>query len=59
MNRYISVAPPVGAWIEIIRLTVEVTQNWVAPPVGAWIEIKSDSRKIVQGLGRSPCGSVD
>ncbi len=34
-----AVAPPVGAWIEIIRACESCAKIWVAPPVGAWIEI--------------------
>ena len=33
------VAPPVGAWIEIIKLQKPQPVIQVAPPVGAWIEI--------------------
>ena len=34
-----SVAPPVGAWIEIFQLHGGRFVFRVAPPVGAWIEI--------------------
>ena len=34
-----SVAPHVGAWIEIICLTARPDGLYVAPHVGAWIEI--------------------
>ena len=30
-----------GAWIEILNLSVQFTLNHVAPFVGAWIEIRS------------------
>ena len=33
------VAPPVGAWIEILGRVYDSTKALVAPPVGAWIEI--------------------
>ena len=54
------VAPPVGAWIEIVVIprlaAIGVT---VAPPVGAWIEMNCSSEHIATGYGRSPRGSVD
>ena len=34
-----SVAPLVGAWIEIALLSTSKTLYFVAPLVGAWIEI--------------------
>ena len=34
------VAPLVGAWIEISRMTDAAQQALVAPLVGAWIEIE-------------------
>ena len=34
-----TVAPPVGAWIEIFIEAHEFRAKAVAPPVGAWIEI--------------------
>jgi len=35
-----SVAPRVGAWIEIVILfATKLTKSFVAPRVGAWIEI--------------------
>ena len=34
-----TVAPLVGAWIEIIMLCVVIVPILVAPLVGAWIEI--------------------
>ena len=33
------VAPPVGAWIEIVTFLAFYRDGTVAPPVGAWIEI--------------------
>jgi len=33
------VAPPVGAWIEIVKVLEAIEAMGVAPPVGAWIEI--------------------
>ena len=55
-----SVAPLVGAWIEIYRL--EILAIWsapVAPLVGAWIEISGSLKGGRGRLSRSPCGSVD
>ena len=34
-----SVAPHIGAWIEIIELEMRVHSLRVAPHIGAWIEI--------------------
>ena len=39
MNRSMSVAPLVGAWIEILPVKKEAILQVVAPLVGAWIEI--------------------
>ena len=36
-----NVAPPVGAWIEIVLISFASMPSTVAPPVGAWIEIKT------------------
>ena len=46
--KYFLVAPPVGAWIEILNISVILLNALVAPPVGAWIEIfyKSCNKKI-------------
>ena len=33
------VAPPVGAWIEILGVMAPRSTIAVAPPVGAWVEI--------------------
>ena len=41
MNRSMSVAPLVGAWIEILLGAVVSGAAAVAPLVGAWIEIFS------------------
>ena len=54
-----SVAPLVGAWIEI-NLWADVNQaNEVAPLVGAWIEINLWADVNQANESRSPCGSVD
>ena len=54
-----SVAPLVGAWIEIIlRLPAFLTLQ-VAPLVGAWIEISMGLTEVDLTKGRSPRGSVD
>ena len=37
------VAPPVGAWIEILYDKLTFCNRMVAPPVGAWIEILKSS----------------
>ena len=37
--RFYSVAPLVGAWIEIRALAMKILEETVAPLVGAWIEI--------------------
>ena len=39
-NRRDSVAPLVGAWIEILGFDFKNQRNIVAPLVGAWIEIR-------------------
>ena len=53
-----SVAPLVGAWIEIDLDNKARGEDRVAPLVGAWIEI---TRSVLNFLpsSRSPCGSVD
>ena len=38
---YKEVAPLVGAWIEMLNGSAELTSKHVAPLVGAWIEIFS------------------
>ena len=40
----ISVAPLVGAWIEIVMVSLCIRKRRVAPLVGAWIEIFSRQR---------------
>ena len=48
VDRNVFVAPPVGAWIEIVSLITIIDPSGVAPPVGAWIEIGvSDMREIL------------
>ena len=54
-----TVAPLVGAWIEIMTPRECLRSSGVAPLVGAWIEISIDHRKIRYRKGRSPRGSVD
>ena len=54
-----TVAPLVGAWIEMLVLRGAVGQIVVAPLVGAWIEIlvlPSNSNNLAR---RTPCGCVD
>ena len=59
-NVLVTVAPPVGAWIEIDIKSEPINEYVpVAPPVGAWIEIMIDTIMILQRMGRSPRGSVD
>ena len=58
MLQKISVAPLVGAWIEIERLTERSSKYHVAPLVGAWIEIYGIDLKSTL-LSRSSRGSVD
>ena len=54
-----SVAPLVGAWIEINEIMKIISEEKVAPLVGAWIEIIKDIYHLSEHEGRSPCGSVD
>ena len=54
-----SVAPLVGAWIEIGSAWKKTTIRKVAPLVGAWIEILTRSRNWSTLERRSPCGSDD
>ena len=54
-----TVAPPVGAWIEIDLQENTNVVKMVAPPVGAWIEIASGGKWLHTSLRRSPRGSVD
>ena len=55
-----AVAPPVGAWIEIVKMGINpVTGYAVAPPVGAWIEMLEKRKTNLPPCSRSPRGSVD
>ena len=55
----ISVAPLVGAWIEIVAWVEHYKKGiLVAPLVGAWIEILH-IRYTFSASSRSPRGSVD
>ena len=54
-----SVAPLVGAWIEIRDFIYYSVPRRVAPLVGAWIEIDDDEDDEEEEAGRSPRGSVD
>ena len=56
---FLGVAPLVGAWIEIVKVFIEVLHFLVAPLVGAWIEIYSTALKLLMNISRSPRGSVD
>ena len=47
-----TVAPLVGAWIEIIIIGCQLKNFTVAPLVGAWIEIK------MKGIGIDECESL-
>ena len=38
-KRLTPVAPPAGAWIEILEKGQGIADTGVAPPAGAWIEI--------------------
>ena len=42
----LSVAPHVGAWIEIMISHRSYTTGWVAPHVGAWIEMEYGPRTL-------------
>ena len=54
-----SVAPFVGAWIEICSKPLYVSVAFVAPFVGAWIEIPNFTSAAPESFGRSLRGSVD
>ena len=54
-----TVAPLVGAWIEIGDMYNITDQFTVAPLVGAWIEINIDSKLKDYVFSRSSRGSVD
>ena len=56
---FISVAPRVGAWIEIVGSWGGFYFHSVAPRVGAWIEILLERLLVDLQTCRSPCGSVD
>ena len=43
-----NVAPPVGAWIEILLEAKGQQVGSVAPPVGAWIEIDNKNLNYAQ-----------
>ncbi len=53
-----TVAPFVGAWVEITTRRTLGLPRCVAPFVGAWVEIYSGACGIVGVDGRSLCGSV-
>ena len=60
MHRYWkSVAPFVGAWIEIDMAAVIEWLDYVAPFVGAWIEIQFRITLVTKMSSRSLRGSVD
>ncbi len=54
-----SVAPLVGAWIEMLYTGQLKQQQLVAPLVGAWIEMAQIGSKNQQTISRSSRGSVD
>ena len=55
----ITVAPLVGAWIEIDIVTLVKQPVYVAPLVGAWIEISRIYLIALARCRRSSRGSVD
>ena len=55
----ITVAPLVGAWIEILYTPPQIKIVTVAPLVGAWIEISCSKSLGKLPLSRSSRGSVD
>ena len=55
----LTVAPLVGAWIEILILSPAYSYLVVAPLVGAWIEIVRQYSILAFISRRSPRGSVD
>ena len=59
MMQYPSVAPLVGAWIEINTGIIMIRTGRVAPLVGAWIEIRYRRDLSPVLPRRSPRGSVD
>ena len=52
-----SVAPPVGAWIEITDPNMVTETDVVAPPVGAWIEIICAGAITVSQVVAPPVGA--
>ena len=58
MSNY-TVAPLVGAWIEIPLIIPTGFSTAVAPLVGAWIEIVICGTECSRESRRSPRGSVD
>ncbi len=54
-----TVAPLVGAWIEMACFSAHSAHISVAPLVGAWIEINAVFGTDLDPTGRSPRGSVD
>ena len=54
-----SVAPFMGAWIEISSGRVAIICKAVAPFMGAWIEIRENHPVALSAPGRSLHGSVD
>ena len=59
INSSATVAPLVGAWIEITYQGENTNQEIVAPLVGAWIEISDLFGLFSPPQSRSPRGSVD
>ena len=55
----VTVAPLVGAWIEIDNAIERTDDIGVAPLVGAWIEIVMSRYHASAGKSRSSCRSVD
>ena len=58
-QRATTVAPLVGAWIEILEAAVRCCIVTVAPLVGAWIEITAIPTTDHAATSRSSCRSVD
>ena len=59
IKRLATVAPLVGAWIEIENFCHHSKGRNVAPLVGAWIEISVSSPFTSVAFSRSSCRSVD
>ena len=49
-NIVVTVAPLVGAWIEILSMRIDTNQETVAPLVGAWIEIQKTQKQMQRRL---------